>query len=204
LKYLNNVTPSFVLGGYNFSSLNIGDAHTCGVLYNGRALCWGGNWQGQLGIGLNNRTFMYAPTFVSGDYNFSSLFLGDVHSCGTLHNGSALCWGYNDYGQLGDGTITRKTIPVFTYGNYQFSEMDLGWFHTCGLLYNGSALCWGENARGYLGIGNTTDMRAPTFVSGDYNFSSLSNGGSIFVEYYKRKFILLGASIMKRIGIFRK
>jgi|GEM_PF-2253009 len=171
-------TPSFVLGGYNFSSLNIGDAHTCGVLYNGSALCWGGNWQGQLGIGLNNRTFMYAPTFVSGDYNFSSLFLGDVHSCGTLHNGSALCWGYNDYGQLGDGTITRKTIPVFTYGNYQFSEMDLGWFHTCGLLYNGSALCWGENARGYLGIGNTTDMRAPTFVSGDYNFSSLSNGGS--------------------------
>ena len=38
------------------------------------------------------------------------------HTCTTLDNGSAMCWGYNLYGQLGDNTTGQKLTPVGVSG----------------------------------------------------------------------------------------
>ncbi len=144
--------PQFVVGGYNFSKISVGRLHVCGILQNGSALCWGRNNYGQLGLGVSNTTTMYFPTYVLGGKIFDEISIGEYHSCGILQNGSALCWGRNNYGQLGDNSITQKEYPRFVYGNKNFSKIQVGKEHSCGILQNSSLMCWGSN--GYWELGD--------------------------------------------------
>ena len=169
--------PVTLAGDYNFSNISSGYYFSCGVLTNGSLLCWGDNANGQLGDG-NTPTDSDIPVSPSADYNFSSVSCGNVHACAILTNGSAMCWGDNSEGQLGDNNYpTDSYVPVFVSGDYNFSEITTGDAHTCGILTNSSVMCWGNNIQGYLGNGNSpTDSYVPVFVSGDYNFSSISIG----------------------------
>ena len=122
-----------------------GSTHNCVILENGIARCWGRrNSEGLLGNGMNINTV--APFPIVGGYNFSLISLGFKFSCGLLQNGSAMCWGDNEYGQLGDGTTTDRFSPVFVSGGYTFLSLSAdSYFHTCGVLTNGTVLCWGRN-----------------------------------------------------------
>ncbi len=167
-------TPKFVSGGYTFYTISIGIYSSCGLLQNGSALCWGKNNYGQLGLGGTNTTTMYSPTYVLGGYNFSFIESGYNHNCGLLYNGSALCWGYNDYGGVGDNSTSTKYNPTPVYGNYSFSSLGLGSGHTCGILHNGTLLCWGTNSNGQLGDGTLNYKSIPESVNGNYNFSDIN------------------------------
>jgi alpha-tubulin suppressor-like RCC1 family protein len=172
-------TPTLISGGYNFSNLYCGRYNTCGLLQNGSALCWGGNSYGQLGLGGTNTTQMITPTYVSGGNIFNSLSTGDSEQCGLLHNGSALCWGRNDHGQIGNGSVdVLATIPSFVSGNHNFSFISLGNEKVCGILQNKSALCWGNQASGGsleclggLGTNDCLEYNVPTPVYGGFSFS---------------------------------
>jgi len=86
-------------------------------------------------------------------------------------------WGYNNYGQLGNGSIGgQSNIPVFVVGNYNFSKLYAGSVHLCGLLQNGTALCWGYGTYGVLGENNNQNRGYPVSVYGNYSFSSMSLG----------------------------
>ncbi len=52
------------------------------------------------------------PVPVSGGLSFASVSTGEFHTCGVTINGDAYCWGYNGFGQLGDGTNADATTPV--------------------------------------------------------------------------------------------
>jgi hypothetical protein len=151
---------------------------TCILLHSGEIYCVGYNDYGQLGDGTTTNKLI--PIKVLGGHNFSSIaksgYAYSYHSCGVLHNGSALCWGRNDYGKLGNGNTTQMNSPTYVSGGYNFNLVSLGSGHSCGILQNGSVLCWGQNTYGQLGIGNETQMNTPTYVLGGYNFSSVSLG----------------------------
>jgi alpha-tubulin suppressor-like RCC1 family protein len=173
----NSNIPVYVFGNYNFSIISAGSSLSCGVLINGSAMCWGRNLKGGLGNGSTGGE-SYIPVYVFGDYNFSSISAGAYFSCGVLTNGTALCWGYNNHGQLGDGSTTDSNVPVFVSGNHNFKIIDTGLDHTCGVLINGSAMCWGYNNYGQLGDGLTTEKHIPTRVSGNKKFTMISAGMS--------------------------
>ncbi len=174
--------PVFVSGNYNFSSIQAssdyvaGGGHTCGLLTNGSAVCWGYGGNGQLGGGSTPETET-VPSFVSGGYTFSKISLRSSYSCGILINGSALCWGNNEYGTLGNGQTSSSSEPVFVSGNYIFKSLSTSMQHVCGVLANGSAVCWGYNADGRLGNGSNTGYSSvPIFVSGNYEFIIINSG----------------------------
>ena len=80
-------------------------------------------------------------------------------------NGLVRCWGFNSYGQLGDGTTTDRTTPTSTLQIGSGREITavssalLG--HTCVIVADGFVSCWGYNYRGQIGDGTTTDKTAP-------------------------------------------
>lgn len=83
---------------------------------------------------------------------------GGYHSC-ALQGYVMTCWGYNSYGQLGDGSQLSSSIPVVsnfdpeTYGPERVTAISAGFAHTCALAL-GYAWCWGNSANGRTGAGS--------------------------------------------------
>ena len=148
--------------------------HTCAILNDGTARCWGANSSGQLGDGTT--TDKALPTQVSGLSNAISITAGWDHTCALLNDGTVKCWGYNSIGQLGDGTTSNRLTPVSVSGITNATSVAAGGAHTCALLSDGTARCWGWNYYGQLGDGTTTDRSTPVSVSGITNAISIVAG----------------------------
>jgi alpha-tubulin suppressor-like RCC1 family protein len=146
--------------------LTAGALHTCALLESGGVKCWGFNGSGQLGDGtIANRS---KPTDVDGlTSGATTVAAGYAHTCAALAAGGAKCWGYNLYGQLGDGTNTDSLTPVPVSGlTTGVAALAAGGNHTCGRLTGGGLKCWGYNEDGQLGDGTTTDSSTPVDVGG--------------------------------------
>jgi len=155
-------------------SVVAGGLHTCLVAADGRAFCWGGNDQGQLGVAGGNR--LSAPSPVGADLRFTSIAPGLAHSCAIARGGALWCWGENDHGQLGDRSEAARGTPVRSAVGYAFRAVAAGAAHTCGLTIDGSALCWGSDSHGQLGDGGSSDRTSPVAVVGSQRFVSLDVG----------------------------
>ena len=89
-------------------------------------------------------------------------------TCAIVDNG-VKCWGYNDKGQLGDGTTTRSTSPlnVDLGSGRTATDIAAGGYHSCAILDDSTVKCWGTNQFGSLGTGDrvySTD-NLPTAVA---------------------------------------
>ncbi len=102
---------------------------------------------------------------------------GRGHSCAVALDGRAFCWGRNEEGQLGDGTVAERRTPTPVAGGLTFAAISTGDFHTCGLTTTGQAYCWGLNQFGGLGDGSQSRRLTPVPVSGGHIFASISAGG---------------------------
>jgi len=72
-----------------------------------------------------------------------------------------MCWGYNEYGQLGDGSKEDASTPQPAEGITTAAAIGAGGFETCALLSDGSIDCWGRNEQGELGTGSSA-LASPT------------------------------------------
>jgi alpha-tubulin suppressor-like RCC1 family protein len=151
--------------GSGVVEIDAGGFHTCGVTSGGGAKCWGAGSSGQLGNGFPG-TDSSTPVGVSGlSSGVGALSAGESHSCALMADGSVECWGYNGFGQLGDGTTTNAFSPVGVVGLSSSSVLliSAGGGHTCAVTSTGSVKCWGLNTSGQLGNG-TTNSATPTQV----------------------------------------
>ncbi len=177
-----------------FATVSAGGSTTCALTAAGDAYCWGNNGNGQLGIPIttNNRVCRPnprgtgvicspapnpRPVAVSGALSLADITTGGLHTCGLTAAGVAYCWGYNAYGQLGNGTLSQSTTPAAVTGALDFSAIAAGGMYSCALTAAGAAYCWGSNTMGQLG--NPPPMpfsSTPVPVSGGLVFASLSTG----------------------------
>lgn len=106
-------TPVAVAGGRQFVRVSAGRGHTCALNRFDRAFCWGANSRGQLGDGTT--TDRPAPVRVLGGVFFGQVSASEFqHTCGATPDNVGYCWGYNNDGELGDGTLLmhRKPNPI--------------------------------------------------------------------------------------------
>jgi alpha-tubulin suppressor-like RCC1 family protein len=92
--------------------------------------------------------------------------VGWFHTCAITTAGAALCWGDNQYGELGDGTTTNHSSPVSVSGSLNIAMITAGSYFTCALTTDSRVMCWGRNDQGQLGNGTTTESHAPVQVTG--------------------------------------
>ena len=149
------------------TAITSGSSRGCAVTSSGGVKCWGQNIYG--GVGNGNTLDQFSPISVSGLTSGVVAVNGGTayHTCALLSNGSIKCWGFNGYGQLGDGTTTDRYTPV-TVSNPPTGVVAIGAgsSHTCTLNSSGGVQCWGGNYSGQLGDGTTVQRTSPVQVSG--------------------------------------
>ncbi len=103
-------------GGETFSSIHTGFTSACALSTAGEAWCWGVNYGGEAGDGgptdFPNSQHHPTPIRVVGGHRFASLDIGKLNACGIKANGETWCWGYNLYGEIGDGTNVNRSSPT--------------------------------------------------------------------------------------------
>ncbi|MGB1015285.1 MAG: RCC1 domain-containing protein [Nannocystaceae bacterium] len=92
-----------------------GRTHMCALTGDGSVHCWGSNGRGQIGTGEAGSS-EYKPKKVKGLTNAVHIDAGAQTSCAALADGGVQCWGYNQRGQLGDGTLIDRPAPVAVAG----------------------------------------------------------------------------------------
>lgn len=168
--------------------IGAGASHTCAVMGDNTARCWGDNSFGQIGNCAAPRSTVNSPVIV----NFGrcptttapllaivQIAAGSTHSCALLRGGpdnatgNVACWGTGPEGELGNPGTTSSPNPVPVVDSSGapdsrlngVTEIAAGSHHTCALMNTpmnvGTVQCWGSNAKGQLGPGARGNCPAP-------------------------------------------
>ncbi len=150
--------------------VSVGDQHACAV-GSESVKCWGRNSSGQLGVGDTDNRENPASVITDPSDDESVLMgvdevaTGTEHSCALMLDETVRCWGWNDYGQLGDGSTTDSTTPSTSVASGTIA-LDAGANHTCAIVIEEESYsdgtttqtqdvervrCWGHNSHGQLG-----------------------------------------------------
>jgi len=204
------LTPVKVLKGAYDGTTHLGDKptnkiiavalgfeHSIALAADGTVYTWGDNTWGKLGDGTTADKLTPVKV-LKGEYN-GAIYLGDKptnkiiavalggqHSIALAADGTVYTWGYNNVGQLGDGTTAERHTPVKVLkGAYdgtthlgdeptnKITAVALGWRHSIALAQDGTVYAWGSNVWGECGDGRTWqpwERHTPVKVlKGEYN-----------------------------------
>ncbi len=148
-------------------------SHACAVLQDNSVWCWGQNNGGQAGFDTASLTINYAfPDKSLPNAGAASVGTNDGNSCAVTPTGEVWCWGFDDQGQLGDGTTTTTSTAVQVLGPNgkgvltNVARVALGYTFACALKTDHTVWCWGNNDHGQLGDGTTLSNPYPVQVKG--------------------------------------
>tara|TARA_S200000501_G_scaffold104499_1_gene97892 strand:- start:5495 stop:7462 length:1968 start_codon:yes stop_codon:yes gene_type:complete len=188
IQGVSSIRFSYVLEEDNSASvasvLALGHYHSCSILDNGTAICWGHDGNEQLGDGGNSDRHLRPaePVSSSDGSKYHSIFANHRRTCALEFSGPLFCWGQNDNGESGDGTTnvySSPTIPVEFPANRTVVTVGMGSHHTCAILDDGSLMCWGSDHDGRLGNGleETSSQYTPVLIDIPDNRNAISVDG---------------------------
>jgi len=173
------VVQGGVLQGKTIVQVVCSGEHSLALCSDGTVAAWGANNSGQLGD--NSMTVRSAPVSVNVEAGTSALAgksvvaisAGISHSLALCSDGTAVAWGYNAYGQLGDNSTTNRHVPVAVnvadgtsvLAGKAVVSIAMGGYHSLALCSDGTVVAWGYNAYGQLGDNSTTNRHVPVAVN---------------------------------------
>ncbi|MCO4761822.1 MAG: hypothetical protein KC502_09975 [Myxococcales bacterium] len=155
---------------------------------------WGNNTGDKFQAG--NYTSKPTPLLVKPPADASpalEVCVGDHHMCVLGKNKKVYCWGSNEWGELGHGTIVTSGAFVAAAEVKALPQVDhlaCGSWHSCAWIQGGKAYCWGKNLNGQLGNGGIANIAAAVQVIGldqvslvapsRQNSCAIANGGKVY------------------------
>jgi RNA polymerase sigma factor (sigma-70 family) len=172
-------TPQQVGTNADWQAVAAGYGHTLALRTDGTLWAWGFNDRGQLGIGTFSTNDPYAintPQQVGSDTNWLAISASD-HTVALRADGTLWAWGYNDEGELGNGTYTSTITPQQVGNDTNWQTVATRGNHTVALRVDGTLWAWGWNGSGQLGNGTYTSTNTPQQVGYDTNWQAIAAGG---------------------------
>ena len=178
--------PRIVAGLSNIKQIAGGTLHTLALDNSGKVWAFGNNFYGQLGNG-SIENVNATPTIVKNLPAVQAIGAGSGHSVVLLSDGTARAWGWNFYGQLGDGLSgyqsngeeRRSAVPVVVKNVASGAQLSVGYAHNLVLKSDGTLLSWGNNFYGQLGRTTATANDGLARVVTDSSGASFDNVKSV-------------------------
>ena len=160
------------LAGKTVVAIAGGPFHNLALCSDGTVAAWGYNNYGQLGTGdkVTSRVpVLVKPVGALAGKQVVAVAAGAYHSFALCDDGTVAAWGYNDEGELGNGSTTTSLLPVMVtttgaLSGKRVASLAAGQYHTLALCTDGTLVSWGYNNRGQLGNNSTTSSSQPVAI----------------------------------------
>ncbi|TQF14393.1 hypothetical protein FJV41_19030 [Myxococcus llanfairpwllgwyngyllgogerychwyrndrobwllllantysiliogogogochensis] len=179
---IDRATPAQIQVPSGLTAITAGRWHSAALRNDGTVWAWG--------LDETASGWRRTPTQVQGLSGATAIAAGDSHTVVLRQDGTVWAWGDNWYGQLGDGTTTKRSSSVQAQGLYGVKAIAAGSDHTVALRQDGTVWTWGDNVYGQLGDGTTIDHLTPVQVqglsgvvaiaAGDWHTVALRQDGSLW------------------------
>ena len=159
-----------------WSNVAVGFSYAMATKTDGSLWSWGRNNYGQLGQNIAYAIHRSSPVQVGTLTTWSNIAGGTNHAMATKTDGTLWAWGYNFFGQLGDGTTSNKSSPVQVGSLTTWSNIAGGNNHTIATKTDGTLWAWGYNSNGQLGQNNLIYRSSPVQVGTLTTWSNIACG----------------------------
>ncbi len=170
----NTPEPTTVASGADvFLQVAGNELTTCAVRNDNRIRCAGYAYYGANGTGAASTVSPHmdsVPVTVTGAQPYAQVAVGYYHACAVTTGNLLYCWGRNNNGQLGLGTVTTTgginntggvstPTQVTMPGAVGVTQVSAGYQHTCAITSEATPqlYCWGYNYYGQLGLGGAVN-----------------------------------------------
>ncbi|NNE72519.1 MAG: hypothetical protein HKN26_02545 [Acidimicrobiales bacterium] len=179
--------PTRVGTASDWTAVAVSTTHSCGLRGSGDLWCWGDNTHGQLGTAGGSTT---VPAPVSSGWRQVDTGGGVTlanppdpggHTCAIDQSDALWCWGFNVYGQLGNGTTSDAATPTRIGTARDWRQVSTGRSHSCAVATDSTMWCWGTNSGGELGDGTRTPRLTPTQVGVGTDWFEVDAGAQLTI-----------------------
>jgi alpha-tubulin suppressor-like RCC1 family protein len=177
----SRLAPVQVTGLTGVTQVAGGCVHSLALRSDGTVWAWGDNSVGELGRGTVTGVEATAAP-VNGLAGVTKISAGCGFSLALRSDGTVWAWGYDNVGQLGDGSTVNSQVPVKITGLSQVTAIAAGWDSSVAILANGASVwAWGGNDDGQLGDGTLAGHSTPVRVTqiGTVHIAGVAAGGAV-------------------------
>jgi alpha-tubulin suppressor-like RCC1 family protein len=195
---VTTMTPVHAFDGA--TAIAAGEFHTCAIR-DGDVYCWGDNDRGQVagdGLHIGGQRVM-APMLLPGLHDVVALALGESVSCARRSDGTAACWGDNEYAELAQGDLAPhlgiQAVPLTAPA----TEIAAHWGHICAAVAD-HVECWGANDHGEVDGTPSAPVSTPAIVPGVGRAYAIAAGGEHTCAITGAGVVCWGSNDMGQLG----
>lgn len=169
-------SPVQVGGLTTWSKVAAGGYHMLAIKTDGTLWAWGSTQKGQLGIGAASG-YRSSPVQVGALTTWFDVAANGYYSSGgTTSDNKLYFWGHNNYGQVGDNSVTQRNAPTQIGALTNWKLVGGGSYMSSAIKTDGTLWTWGSNASGELGNNSRVNASSPVQIGSDTNWEVISGG----------------------------